>query len=303
MSLPFVSIILPTYNRAYLLKRAIRSILNQTYKNFELIIVDDGSTDNTEEVVEDFHDERIRYIACKKHRGANAARNAGIKLAEGEYIAFQDDDDIWLPRKLEIQVETFQNSPSNVGVVYTGCWRIDNKRKKVFYVPSVRDKCVEGYIHNNILKENFITSTTAIVKKECFYYCGLFDEILPRLQEWDLWIRISKYYKFRYINLPLVISYISPSSISRNLDALIFAQKYILTKYIDEIFYNPELLAHHYSVIGSLLHIRGKIKEGRKYLLKAFSINPRDFKVLLALLLSHLSPEAYKIYLNWRTAF
>ena len=301
MSSPLVSIVLPTYNRAYLLKRAIQSVLNQTYRNFELIVVDDGSTDNTKEVVEDFHDKRIRYVAHEKRRGANAARNTGIKLAEGEYVAFQDDDDIWLPRKLEIQIRVFQSSSRNIGVVYTGCWRIDYKRRKVFYLPSMKKSQIEGYIYSNILKENFIPTTTAVIKRECFQHSGFFDENLPRLQEWDLWIRISKYYNFKYIDFPLVVSYISQTSISRNLDALISAQIYILNKYFSEISRNPELLAHHYSTIGSLLHMKGRVKEGREYLLKGFSTNLANLRILLALLLSYLFPKAYKKYLDWRT--
>jgi glycosyltransferase involved in cell wall biosynthesis len=297
---PLVSIILPTYNRAHLLKRSIQSILNQTYKNFELIIVNDGSTDNTREVVENFHDRRIYYVEHEKRRGANAARNTGIKLAKGEYIAFQDDDDIWLPRKLEMQIEVFQNSPQNVGVVYTGCLRIDCERGRAFRLPSIKEKRVEGYIHSNLLKKNFITTTTAVVKRECFQHSGLFDENLPRLQEWDLWIRISKHYSFKYINLPLVISYIFRENISRNLDALISAQTYILYKYFDEISHDLKMLAHHYAVIGSLLHMRGKIKEGRKYLLRGFSRDSTNFRIMSALLFSYLFPEAYKKYLNWR---
>ena len=107
---PTVSIIIPTYNRAHLIGRAIQSVLNQTYQNFEIIVVDDGSTDNTEEMIKEFqkHDKRIKYIRHEKNRGGAAARNTGIKVARGEYIAFQDSDDEWLPEKLEKQMDVFQ---------------------------------------------------------------------------------------------------------------------------------------------------------------------------------------------------
>lgn len=99
--IPTVSVVIPTYNRAHLVGRAIQSVLNQTYQDFEIIVVDDGSTDNTEEVVKSFNDPRIRYIRHDQNRGGSAARNTGIKMARGEYIAFQDSDDEWLPEKLE----------------------------------------------------------------------------------------------------------------------------------------------------------------------------------------------------------
>ena len=118
---PTVSVIIPTYNRAHLVDRAIQSVLNQTYKDFELIIVDDGSTDNTEDIIKEFQkkDERIKYIRHEENRGGSAARNTGIKAAKGEYIAFLDSDDEWLPIKLGRQISEFTNK-SKIALVYTG---------------------------------------------------------------------------------------------------------------------------------------------------------------------------------------
>ena len=107
--MPRVSVVIPTYNRAELLKRAIESVLGQTYQDFELIVVDDASMDNTEEMMKDFSDERIRYIRLKQNSGTSAVpRNTGIKSAKGEYIACHDDDSEWLPQKLEKQVKAFE---------------------------------------------------------------------------------------------------------------------------------------------------------------------------------------------------
>jgi len=118
--MPKISVISPTYNRAHLITRAVHSVLNQTYQDFEYIVVDDASTDNTEEVIKGFKDERIKYIKHEKNRGPSAARNTGIKAAKGEYIGFLDSDDEWLPEQAEKQVSKFLESPDNVGVIYCG---------------------------------------------------------------------------------------------------------------------------------------------------------------------------------------
>jgi len=107
--------------------RAIQSVLDQTYEDFELIVVDDGSTDNTEEVVKNFGNDKIRYIRHEENKGAAAARNTGIRAARGEYIGFQDSDDEWLPVKLEKQIKVFETAPPEVGVVYTDMQRINER--------------------------------------------------------------------------------------------------------------------------------------------------------------------------------
>ena len=109
-----------------MIARSIESVLSQTFQDFEIIVVDDGSTDNTEEVVNSFNDERIRYVRHEQNKGEAAARNTGIKLARGDYIASQDSDDEWLPEKLARQIEVFENSPPEVGVVYTGFWKLSH---------------------------------------------------------------------------------------------------------------------------------------------------------------------------------
>ena len=163
---PKVSVIIPTYNRAHLVGRAIRSVLNQTYQDFEIIVVDDGSTDNTEEVVKSFNDPRIRYIRHEENKGAAAARNTGIKAAKGKFIAFQDSDDEWLPKKLEKQMEAFDNASPKVGVVYTGFWSIEGNVKRYSLNKEIVHK--EGDIHSQILQGNFIGTPAAVVKKACF---------------------------------------------------------------------------------------------------------------------------------------
>lgn len=288
---PTVSVILPTYNRADLVGRAIQDILKQTYQDFELIIVDDGSTDDTEEVIKKIDDKRIRYTRHEKNKGANAARNTGIIIAKGKYIAFQDSDDEWLPLKLEKQIQAFEIASPNTGVVYTGFWRHEGSLKS--YIPSPRVKQREGNIYNELLRGNFIGTPTAVVKRECFETVGKFDELLPRLQDWELFIRISKQYLFKYIDEPLVVSYFTQKSISASQEALIFAQQHILEKYYDDIKMDRKLLAQHCFNIGNILCLSGGLGPGRKFLMKSLQADPTNIKHLGAVLAAFLGKDVY----------
>ena len=268
-------------------------MLDQTYRDFELIAVDDGSTDSTEEVVKSFDAERITYIKHDENKGGAAARNTGIKAARGEYIAFQDSDDEWLPEKLEKQVKAFETAPPEVGVVYTGFYRLENGKKT--YIPSPKIVQKEGYIFNSLLKGNFVTTQAVLVKRECFEKAGMFDENLPRLQDWELFIRTSRYYHFKCVDEPLVVSYYQPYSISADQSALIGALELILDKHSDDIKKDKRLLASYLSLIGDLLCSDGQLKQGRSYLVKAVKAYPLNIKYLGAGLASLLGQRAYNM--------
>lgn len=276
---PLVSVVLPTYNRAHLLGKAIQSILSQTYQNFEIIVVDDCSHDNTEEVVRGFADERIRFFNHEKNQGAIAARNTGIKASKGGYIAFQDSDNEWLPEKLEKQIKAFESGSPKLGVAYTSVWLIDNGIRT--RLPSLSLTKTDGEIHDLLLEGNFIDTSTALVKRDCFEKVGLFEK-LPRLQEWGLWLRISKYYTFKHINEPLLCSYRQPDSISKNINGYIIARKYIVNKYFDEISQRPKLLARYYFGIGNLLCSKGDAEGGHTYFLKAIRVYPFNAELLFS---------------------
>ena len=286
-----VSIIIPTYNRAYLVGRAINSILNQTFQDFEIIVVDDGSTDNTEDVVKRLGNGSINYIKHKENKGRSAARNSGIKAAKGEFIAFQDSDDEWLPEKLEKQIEAFKNVLPEIGGVYTGFWRIESNKKS--YVPSNKFAKKEGDIYGALLKENFIGIPVTLIKKECFKKVGLFDEKLPALEDWELWIRISKYYQFKYVAEPLTISYCQADSISIDSNSLIEAYKLILKSHFDEMKKNKKDLGEHYCNIGNLLCSNREIKQGRRYFMKAVRTCPLSINFRLVAAISLLGEGTY----------
>ncbi len=205
-----ISIVLPTYNRSKTIKKSVDSILNQTYSNFELIIVDDCSTDNTSDIINNYYDKRIKYYKFKENKGACAARNYGINKSKGDLIAFQDSDDEWLPNKLQSQYEFLIKSGSDIN--FCSFYRIINNRKKI--IPS------RGFIEpknytSSLLIENFISTQTLLCKKKVFDRI-MFDEGLPRFQDWDLVIRLSKEYKISFLNEPLVNVYVQKDSISKN---------------------------------------------------------------------------------------
>jgi glycosyltransferase involved in cell wall biosynthesis len=304
MDKPFVSVILPTFNRAHLILRAIRSVLSQTYRNIELIIVDDGSTDGTDNVVDTISDRRIKYVRFERNKGACVARNTGISIAKNDYIAFQDSDDEWHPAKLEKHMKVFEKSDSKVGVVYSGYFKItDHKR---IYLPSKdipqKDGNLSKVLGVNAVYKNFVTTSASVVRKSCFKRVGAFDPQLPRFQDWELWIRISKLYEFRYLDEPLVNVYDCRDRISRDSKAASLAFELILNKYFKEIARDPRLLGRYYFEIGTLLAIDGQIAKGKDYLKKAIETSPSNYKSLLSALIIFSSPALYakatKIYLR-----
>jgi len=150
---PTVSVIIPAYNQANFIGKAIESVLRQTYQDFEIIVIDDGSTDNTEEITRGFKDKRVKYIKkYKKNRGISVARNIGIKTARGKYIALLDSDDEWLPEKLDKQINILQSESPEVGVVYSNLCYIDengnNMNRKLR-----NSKKAEGYIYEDLLEK------------------------------------------------------------------------------------------------------------------------------------------------------
>lgn len=199
-----ISVIIPTYNRAKLLQKAINSVLEQTYMDYEIIVVSDGSTDETENMMREFEkqDRRIRYISYYPSVNGSHARNIGIKAAKGEYIAFLDDDDIWLKEKLEKQIKVFNNNPE-VGLVTSGIYYVYvNEEITYKSIPNA-----EGDVSRKILISNCIGGTQAMVRKDILDKIGGFDEALKALQDYDLWIRVCQITKVATVKEPCINYY------------------------------------------------------------------------------------------------
>ncbi|MFO8114940.1 MAG: glycosyltransferase family 2 protein [Halorubrum sp.] len=262
--------VLPTYNRAHTVRRAIDSVLSQSYEDFELIVVDDGSTDDTPAVLNSVSDDRVQSLRFPENRGANVARNAGIREADGEYIAFQDSDDIWRPSKLELQVAALDQAGESVGVVYTGYYRVYDGRKK--YGPRGKET-LAGDIHDELLKGNgwFIPTAVTAVRQTCFETVGLFDERLQRLQDWEMWLRLSERYTFEFINKPLIEKHMRQDEVSIRSDtaAFIDAMELILSEYQAKFQARTGRLAQHQRQLGYHYLRDGRHLRGRLYFLRA----------------------------------
>lgn len=204
MNCPKVSVIIPTYNYASFVGQAIRSVLNQTFTDYEIVVVDDGSTDETPNVLAGFGD-MIRVIR-QENKGGSAARNAGIAAACGKYVAFLDADDQWKPCKLERQVAVLERDPG-VGIVFSDIqhW-VNGKLVHERYLKERGYKYpASGYIFENLLREGFIFTPTVVVPKAVLDEVGGFDTTLRNCEDVDLWFRIVELYRGGYIDEPLVI--------------------------------------------------------------------------------------------------
>ncbi|MDD5593811.1 MAG: glycosyltransferase, partial [Candidatus Margulisbacteria bacterium] len=189
--MPEVSVIIPAYNYAAYTVEAVESVLAQTYKDYELIVVDDGSTDGTGEALRRFGD-RIRYF-YKTNGGACSARNFGIQRAQGRYIALLDCDDLFLPAKLETSLKAFTDK--RTGLVYTGVYLIDAAGK---VTGENRTPGHSGRVLEQLVLSNFINNPSVVIDRECFDRVGLFDEKMFFAADWDMWLRIAEKYEIKY---------------------------------------------------------------------------------------------------------
>ena len=199
-----ISVIIPTYNRVEKMLRSLQSVMNQSYKDLEIIVVDDGSTDNTEEVINTITDKRVRYIKHKTNMGGGAARNTGINNAHGEYIAFQDSDDVWYENKLEVELDCLLSN--NADIVFCKMNRIvDGKSVKI--IPEIYS---EGFLKKGS-NVHGIGTPTLFAKRDVFFK-NQFDEKLPRYQDLELLIRLSNKCKIYCCDKVLMDTYFDGST-------------------------------------------------------------------------------------------
>ena len=262
MALQRVSCIIPTYNRAEKCVRAIRSILDQDYPEREVIVIDDGSTDGTEEAVRGQFGKGIRYER-QERRGVSAARNRGIELAQGEWIALLDSDDEWLPQKLTRQVEFFQQHPDFLVCQTDEIWIRRGRRVN----PMKKHRKYGGWIFDKCLPLCIVTPSAVMMHRRLLEQVGDFDETLPACEDYDLWLRIAARYPLELIPEKLVVKY------GGHPDQLSFTEKHLdryriraLEKILDSGTLTPE---QHRQALGELrkkcsIYGQGCLKRGKE---------------------------------------
>lgn len=239
--MPETTVVIPTYNRADVLQRAMDSVLDQTVRDFELVVVDDGSTDDTQTVVESYDDDRVRYVAHETNRGANVARNTGIEVAEGTYVAFLDSDDEWHPRKLEAQLERLRSSEW-VGAYCDTTIQTDSasgrlQRRVADLLAAADDQgTTEGgeRLVGEILADNVqpAAGSTLIVETDVARAVGGFDEELDRFQDPEFVLRILEEGPIAYVDEPLVVRHDTGSPAPDDIRA---ADEQYLEKHADAV--------------------------------------------------------------------
>jgi len=228
-SQPLISVITPTYNRADFVVEAVESVLAQTYPHFELLIVDDGSTDNTREVLEPYlKDGRIRLF-YQENQGQSVARNRGLDEATGDFVCFLDSDNAWLPDKFEKSLKAFDDNPGS-DVVYGDFIVIDEQGREI---GTNRMKRHSGRITPHLLHDNFVSMNTTMTRRQCFVDMGGFDKNDRLAEDYGLWLRLSTRYKFYY--LPALLGYyrVMENQISSDKDSRFEANEAIVHHFIE----------------------------------------------------------------------
>lgn len=214
---PKISVIIPNYNYEKFISATIESVLSQTYENIEIIVVDDGSKDNSLEVLKNFGD-KIRVVQ-QKNAGVSAARNHGVSLSNGDFVAFLDADDIWLPEKLQCQINKF-NADSKIGLVHCSMTLIDPQNKPI----GENNNGQEGFVSHEFLRfERGVVvgaGSTALVKRKSFDEVGGFDLRLSTAADWDFCYQVSRKYKLGFVTKPLVLYRMHGTNMHGNIKAM-----------------------------------------------------------------------------------
>lgn len=235
-----VSVILPTYNRIKTIQRSIDSVLDQTYKNIELIIVDDNSTDGTFDLISELYgdDERIIYIMNDSNMGPSGARNAGVDAAHGEFIAFQDSDDIWHPDKLEKQMAIFENAGDEIGMVYCQYALFkDGIQKTIYPSDDFPMESKSGDIFPYLLMVPLCGTPTMLIRKKYFISVGGFSTDIHSLEDYEFSLRFAKKYHILLCNEPLVDANETESSVGAQHKEGVRVECLIMNKYREDLEY------------------------------------------------------------------
>lgn len=278
--MPCVSVVIIAFNAGTLIGETLDSILAQTFRDFEVIVVDNGSTDNTREVVSRYP-APVRLISGKRLT-KSAGRNVGIRSARGEYIALVDADDLWLPEKLAMQIERLESLPT-VRWVYSDCYTFDGRTGQTISTWSSRTRLCEGNILQPLLRDCIVASPTPVIHRTIFDEVGFFDESFLRHEpeDWDMWLRIAERYPVGLVNQPLARLRIHPGSLTAREDMWLTAEG-VIAVVRRTLARNPEIpkglqnriLADRYVSMGRGLAGAGRASEARALFSCAVKYHP-----------------------------
>jgi len=224
---PLISVIIPAYNKSRLTVKTVESVLNQTYQPIEIIVVDDGSTDDTRGQLSRYAD-KIQYV-YKENGGACSARNLGFKLSKGDYIGFLDCDDVYHPEKVQLSVNYLEDHPDD-GWVHTAVDFIDEDGAIVGGCDSPKSRD-QGRITRQLILRNYVCNSTPLIRRSCLEKVGAFDETIFTPADWDLWLRLSTEYQVGYIPRRLTQYRVSQSYIFKNLELAQREEKQVMEKF------------------------------------------------------------------------
>lgn len=271
MASELVSVVIPTYNRAHCIADSIYSVLNQTYCDLELIIVDDGSTDNTEEVVRAIEDDRVRYVR-QENAGACVARNRGVDLSRGNIVAFNDSDDLWLPSKLQKQVDKLHVEHADFCYCRMNSYKQEDQRGDMKLVHTIPNKGLHDsdLTLEKLMVRNFI-STQMLVGYRDVFLKERFDALMPRLQDWDLALRLFGQFRPAFEPSVLVRQNIGNDSLSTNVGAYCIALERLQEK--NSLYLSSNKDVHAEMLLNSAMILAGdSYEDARRMYLQSFKL-------------------------------
>lgn len=303
MNMTEISAIIPCYNDSEYVVDAIESVLNQTKIPDEVIVIDDGSTDELKKIIGDYiANNDINLIEHEENKGLPAARNTGIKAANGRYIALLDADDRWLPKKIEVQTAALQQDAS-LGMVFSDHYRV-TPDDEVIIVRRADDPPEEEFLEKAFVRGiGGILPSAVLIRRECFTRVGYFDEELRLAQELEMWMRIGAEYRLKRIPKPLVRRRVRDDSLaSDKFDKLEYRERIITPKMIDLYPRLAPLVPKrnaHLTYLRATYHVsNGEIAEARRLLLRSIYMNPRAWKPYVRLFTTFFGSQGAQFLFN-----
>lgn len=298
-----VSVIIPAYNAEAFISQTIESVLAQTYQQLEIIVVDDGSTDGTCRILQRYGD-CIRFLH-QENKGVSEARNAGVAIATGEYIALLDHDDLWLPEKLDKQIKIL-DADSDVALVYSDCHRIDINGKLLFKKFDIL-RPHRGRVLAELFLENFIPCPTAVIRKQVLEKVGFFRPDLCFVEEYDLFLKVAELYPIDFVDAPLAKYRVHEGGFSRNIERGIREKIVVAEECLKRC---PELrhvlrtqarlkLGNLYYTLGHVYFSKTNRKEARRQFAQSLTSYPYQAGAYLFYVLSFLPNEWSGYVMAW----